>query len=52
MSLDCLVLTRLLPQMISSLGEGKARGVHECALDGDMAALEGLVSCSCSWVLS
>ena len=34
--------------MISAMGEGKARTVHECALEGDLAALEGLVSSSCS----
>ena len=44
--------------MISAMGEGKARTVHECALEGDLAALEGLVSSSCSrswscsWVVS
>lgn len=56
--LESLVLTRPLPQMISAMGEGKARTVHECALEGDLAALEGLVSSSCSrswscsWVVS
>ena len=34
--------------MISAMGEGKARTVHECALEGDLAALESLVSFSCS----